>query len=25
VQFWLGLPNIRMTSLFPRDPSRVVP
>jgi aspartyl-tRNA synthetase len=25
VQFWLGLPNIRMTSLFPRDPQRVVP
>lgn len=25
VQFWLGLPNIRMASLFPRDPSRVVP
>lgn len=25
VQFWLGLPNIRMTSLFPRDPQRVAP
>ncbi|KAH7079276.1 aspartyl-tRNA synthetase-like protein [Paraphoma chrysanthemicola] len=25
VQFWLGLPNIRMCSLFPRDPQRVVP
>jgi len=25
VQFWLGLPNIRMCSLFPRDPSRVTP
>ncbi|KAK7189576.1 hypothetical protein DPSP01_001570 [Paraphaeosphaeria sporulosa] len=25
VQFWLGLPNIRMTSLFPRDPQRVTP
>ncbi|OCK95216.1 aspartyl-tRNA synthetase-like protein [Cenococcum geophilum 1.58] len=25
VQFYLGLPNIRMTSLFPRDPSRVLP
>ncbi|KAF2007555.1 aspartyl-tRNA synthetase-like protein [Amniculicola lignicola CBS 123094] len=25
VQFWLGLPNIRMCSLFPRDPNRVVP
>lgn len=25
VQFWLGLPNIRMCSLFPRDPQRVTP
>ncbi|KAF2272936.1 class II aaRS and biotin synthetase [Westerdykella ornata] len=25
VQFYLGLPNIRMTSLFPRDPNRVLP
>lgn len=25
VQFWLGLPNIRMCSLFPRDPQRVAP
>jgi hypothetical protein len=25
VQFYLGLPNIRMASLFPRDPSRVLP
>ncbi|KAF2803131.1 aspartyl-tRNA synthetase [Mytilinidion resinicola] len=25
VQFWLGLPNIRMTSLFPRDPIRLMP
>ncbi|QRC90838.1 aspartate--tRNA (Asp) ligase [Parastagonospora nodorum SN15] len=25
VQFWLGLPNIRMCSLFPRDPQRVIP
>ncbi|KAF2021919.1 aspartyl-tRNA synthetase [Aaosphaeria arxii CBS 175.79] len=25
VQFWLGLPNIRMASLFPRDPVRVTP
>lgn len=25
VTFYLGLPNIRMTSLFPRDPNRVLP
>jgi aspartyl/asparaginyl-tRNA synthetase len=25
VQFWLGLPNIRMCSLFPRDPGRFLP
>jgi aspartyl-tRNA synthetase len=25
VQFYLGLPNIRLASLFPRDPGRVVP
>jgi aspartyl-tRNA synthetase len=25
VTFWLGLPNIRLTSLFPRDPQRVMP
>lgn len=25
VQFWLGLPNIRMCSLFPRDPQRIMP
>jgi len=25
VQFYVGLPNIRLASLFPRDPSRVVP
>ena len=25
VQFYLGLPNIRLTSLFPRDPTRVLP
>ncbi|KAF2757575.1 aspartyl-tRNA synthetase [Pseudovirgaria hyperparasitica] len=25
VCFWLGLPNIRLTSLFPRDPQRVMP
>ena len=25
VQFCLGLPNIRLASLFPRDPSRVLP
>jgi aspartyl/asparaginyl-tRNA synthetase len=25
VQFYLGLPNIRLASLFPRDPSRVTP
>jgi len=25
VQFWLGLPNIRMCSLFPRDPVRLMP
>ena len=24
-QFCLGLPNIRLTSLFPRDPTRVLP
>jgi len=25
VQFYLGLPNIRLATLFPRDPSRVLP
>lgn len=25
VCFWLGLPNVRMCSLFPRDPARLVP
>ena len=25
VQFYLGLPNIRLASLFPRDPNRVMP
>jgi aspartyl-tRNA synthetase len=25
VQFYLGLPNIRLASLFPRDPTRVSP
>ncbi|KFY04923.1 hypothetical protein O988_00423 [Pseudogymnoascus sp. VKM F-3808] len=25
VQFYLGLPNIRLASLFPRDPTRVLP
>jgi aspartyl/asparaginyl-tRNA synthetase len=25
VQFYLGLPNIRLASLFPRDPGRVLP
>lgn len=25
VCFWLGLPNIRMCSLFPRDPQRLMP
>jgi aspartyl/asparaginyl-tRNA synthetase len=25
VQFYLGLPNIRLASLFPRDPVRVSP
>ncbi|RFU30673.1 hypothetical protein B7463_g5658, partial [Scytalidium lignicola] len=25
VQFYLGLPNIRLASLFPRDPGRVMP
>lgn len=25
VQFYVGLPNIRLASLFPRDPSRVTP
>lgn len=25
VSFWLGLPNIRLSSLFPRDPQRIMP
>ncbi|KAJ9658788.1 hypothetical protein H2201_007646 [Coniosporium apollinis] len=25
VSFWLGLPNIRLSSLFPRDPGRIMP
>ncbi|KAF1810175.1 aspartyl-tRNA synthetase [Eremomyces bilateralis CBS 781.70] len=25
VTFWLGLPNIRMATLFPRDPQRIAP
>jgi aspartyl-tRNA synthetase len=25
VMLWLGLPNIRLASLFPRDPSRLTP
>lgn len=25
VMLWLGLPNIRLASLFPRDPSRLSP
>ena len=25
VMLWLGLPNIRLASLFPRDPSRLAP
>ncbi|KAF2839078.1 aspartyl-tRNA synthetase [Patellaria atrata CBS 101060] len=25
VMLWLGLPNVRLASLFPRDPGRVVP
>ena len=25
VHFYLGLPNIRLASLFPRDPARVLP
>lgn len=25
VMLWLGLPNVRLASLFPRDPSRLTP
>lgn len=25
VAFWLGLPNVRMATLFPRDPQRIAP
>jgi aspartyl/asparaginyl-tRNA synthetase len=25
VMLWLGLPNVRLASLFPRDPNRVAP
>ncbi|KAF2105114.1 aspartyl-tRNA synthetase [Rhizodiscina lignyota] len=25
VMLWLGLPNVRLASLFPRDPSRIMP
>ena len=25
VMLWLGLPNVRLASLFPRDPSRLAP
>lgn len=25
VMLWLGLPNVRLASLFPRDPSRLMP
>lgn len=25
VMLWLGLPNVRLASLFPRDPSRLIP
>ncbi|KAG9818208.1 hypothetical protein KCU94_g18230, partial [Aureobasidium melanogenum] len=25
VMLWLGLPNVRLASLFPRDPNRVMP
>ena len=25
VMLWLGLPNVRLSSLFPRDPSRLIP
>lgn len=25
VMLWLGLPNVRLASLFPRDPGRLVP
>ncbi|KAI7118046.1 hypothetical protein KC352_g19034, partial [Hortaea werneckii] len=25
VMLWLGLPNVRLASLFPRDPTRLAP
>jgi len=25
VMFWLGLPNVRLATLFPRDPQRIEP
>jgi len=25
VMLWLGLPNVRLASLFPRDPGRLTP